>query len=286
MPASDGIPLRDFLEDAFETIEWDALRAVVHALDDKSRTFQAHLRPASKLDQLSYGEVNELVGMMFAVRRQRGAILHGDGAEKFINATRDLLYGQEEDLTIRLDEFLAKLDGAASSRKTIDTRLREPRPDDASVMNPALGVEVAGELLHFTFPERYWLWSRWMYDADAHTGVLPLLMDGDKELRADSPGQTYLRVGRAIVVVTEVEDAKWLFRGGLAETPALRPFAIDTFLAASYCAYLYGVTAWRLTREFHKVLPPLPRLVRRMFGLKIQNVPNMPNGANEPNMPN
>lgn len=254
MPASDGIPLRDFLEDAFETIEWDELRAVVHELDAKSRAFQSRLRPASKLDakgELALEGLNELVGTMFAVRRQRDFFMRGDGAEKFVDATRELLYGKEEDLTIRLNEFLAKLD----------------------VVNPALGVEVAGELLHFTFPERYWLWSRWMYDANAHTGVLPLLMDGDKELRADSPGQTYLRVGRAIVVVTEVEDAKWLFRGGLVETPALRPFAIDTFLAASYCAYLYGVTAWRLTREFHKVLPPLPRLVRRLFGLKLKTEP-------------
>jgi hypothetical protein len=96
-------------------------------------------------------------------------------------------------------------------------------------------------------------------------------MDGDKELRGDTAGQTYLRVGRAVVMVTEVEDAKWLFRGGLDQMPGQRPFAIDTFLAASYCAYLYGVTAWRLTREFHKVLPPLPRLVRRMLGLKISN---------------
>jgi hypothetical protein len=260
LPASDGIPLRDFLEDAFETIEWDELRAVVHELDAKSHAFQARLRPASRLEHLAPADVNELLGRMFAVRRQRDAILRGDGAEKFVRATQTLLYGQEQDLSLRLDEFLAELD----------------------VVNPALGVEVAGELLHMTFPERYWLWSRWMYDADARTGVLPLLMDGDKELRGDSWGQMYLRVGRAIVVVTEVEDAKWLFRGGLAETPALRPFAIDTFLAASFCAYLYGVTAWRLTREFHKVLPPLPRLVRRLFGLKT----NLPNGANAPNAPN
>jgi hypothetical protein len=251
------VPLRDFLEDAFETIDWDELRAVVHELDAKSRVFQSHLRPASRSERLTPAELHELFGMIFAVRRQRDAILRGDGAEKFVNAARALLYRQEEDLSLRLDQFLADLD----------------------VMNPALGIEVAGELLHFTFPERYWLWSRWMYDAQAHTGILPLLMDGDKELRGDSPGQMYLRVGRAIVVVTEVEDAKWLFRGGLAESPALRPYAIDTFLAASYCAYLYGVTAWRLTREFHKVLPPLPRLVRRMFGLKMNKESANPQGV-------
>ena len=132
-----------------------------------------------------------------------------------------------------------------------------------------LGVELAGELLHFTFPDRYWLWARWMYNAATHTGTLPLLMDGDKELRGATSGETYLKVGRAIVMVTQVKDAEWLFHGGLTDAPLERPFAIDVFLAASYGAYLYGITAWRLTREFHKVLPPLPRLVRRFLGLQV-----------------
>lgn len=249
MPSSEGIPLRDFLEDAFQTIEWTEMRSVVQELDEKSRRMQALLRSSEQILSLTWADLEALLGMIFVTHRQRDQVLRPtDDGSAFKQSAAALLYGEEPDLSVRVDRFLAEMD----------------------IVNPAKGAEIAGELLHFTFPNRYWLWSRWMYNRESGTGVLPLLMDGDKELRGDSPGQTFLRVGRAIVMVTEVEDAKWLFRGGLDETPAQRPFAIDTFLAAAYCAYLYGVTAWRLTREFHKVLPPLSRLVRRMLGLKIQ----------------
>jgi hypothetical protein len=247
MPAEE-IPLRDFLEDAFQAIEWAEMRAVVRELAEKSTRVQSFLQPAERIETLSHAEIESLLGMIFVARRHRDQVWNSADKGAFRDTVTALLYGDEPDLGARIEQFLAQ------------TR----------AVNSGMSAELAGELLHFTFPDRYWLWGRWMYAAESRTGVLPLLLDGDKELRGDSPGQTYLRVGRAIAMVTQVEDTKWLFRGGLGETPAERPFAIDTFLGATYGAYLYGVTAWRLTREFHKVLPPLPRLVRRMLGLKIK----------------
>lgn len=245
MPSSEGIPLGDFLEDAFETIDWGELRAVVPALDAKSRYFQSLLQPPERIPMLTRAELEPLLATIFAVRRHCDQVLGLAEDTRFQSAATELIYGDNQDLGARLDKFLG----------------------DLHVVSPGIGVELAGELLHFTYPQRYWLWARWMYAPESHTGILPLLQDGDKELRGGTMGQTYLRVGRAIAVVTEVQDAKWLFRGGLGETPAQRPFAIDTFLAAAYAAYAYGITAWRLTREFHKILPPLPRLVRRMLGV-------------------
>lgn len=248
MPSSEGIPLRDFLEDAFQTIEWGEMRTIVQELAEKSQQMQTTLGDRTQIEALSPVALKSLLEMIFVMRHHRTASLHSnDDGAGLKQAIAALLYDDEPDLSVRVDRFLTEM----------------------QIVNPGIGAELAGELLHFTFPDRYWLWSRWMYNRESGTGVLPLLMDGDKELRGDTAGQTYLRVGRAVVMVTEVEDAKWLFRGGLDQMPGQRPFAIDTFLAASYCAYLYGVTAWRLTREFHKVLPPLPRLVRRMLGLKI-----------------
>jgi hypothetical protein len=252
MPASDGVPLRDFLEDAFQSVEWGELRAVVGELAAKSARTQSFLRPAERLRALSSQDLAALLDMIFVARRHRDELRSSVEHGRFGRALDELLYGANDDLSERVDAFLAR----------------------TQVIHRGMGMELAGELLHFAFPDRYWLCSRWMYDAEARTGALPLLLDGDKELRGDSLGQTYLRVGRALVLVTEVEDAKWLFQGGLDTDPTHRPFAIDTFLAATYGAYLYGVTAWRLTREFHKVLPPLPRLVRRLLGLKIGKEPN------------
>ncbi|MBI4674331.1 MAG: hypothetical protein HY741_22030 [Chloroflexi bacterium] len=247
MPASDGIPLAEFIQDQFELIDWNELRPIIGELDAKSRFFQAQLRPAERLETLTRADWNELLAHIFAIRKHH-QVLAADDERCLPSAVHDLLYGENPDLSERLNAFLAALD----------------------VINPEIGVDLAGEFLHFTFPDRYWLWARWMYNAATHTGTLPLLMDGDKELRGATPGETYLQVGRAIVMVTQVKDAEWLFHGGLTDAPLERPFAIDTFLAASYGAYLYGITAWRLTREFHKVLPPLPRLIRRLLGLQVE----------------
>jgi len=243
--ASEQVPLRDFLEDAFEAIEWNELRTVVPELEAKSRRVQALLQPVARLDALTRAELETLSASIFVARRHREQVLDARDDHAFKRATRALLYEQGEVAT-RINRFLA----------------------DLQVINESLGAELAGELLHFTFPDRYWLFSRWMYNRASGTGILPVLLDGDQELRAETAGATYVRIGRAIMVVTQVEDTKWLWHGGLSDSPRQHPFAIDTFLAAAYCAYVYGVTAWRLTREFHKVLPPLPRLVRRMLGLK------------------
>ncbi len=54
----------------------------------------------------------------------------------------------------------------------------------------------------------------------------------------------------------------------LTANPRRAPFAQSAFLACAYCVYLYGITAWRLSREFHALLPSLPDLARRLLGLR------------------
>ena len=263
MPATDGLPLAEFIRDQFEVIEWNDLRPIVQELDGKSNFFQTRLRHDQHIPTLSNADWNALLQYIFATHKYRAQMQSALDNGELQATVHNLLHGENPDLAERINTFLAAL----------------------QVVNVELGTELAGEFLHFTFPDRYWLWARWMYNAETHTGTLPLLLDGDKELRGATPGETYLRIGRAIVLVTQVKDAEWLFHGGLTDAPLQRPFAIDTFLATSYGAYLYGITAWRLTREFHKVLPPLPRLVRRLLGLPTKT-PNESNAPNTPKMPN
>jgi hypothetical protein len=45
------------------------------------------------------------------------------------------------------------------------------------------------------------------------------------------------------------------------------PFASSAFLSCAYGVYLYGTTGWRLSRDFNGLLPPLPKLARRLLGL-------------------
>ncbi|MBO9351461.1 MAG: hypothetical protein J7449_08260 [Thermomicrobium sp.] len=66
---------------------------------------------------------------------------------------------------------------------------------------------------------------------------------------------------------TELGRNSGLVAHDLADDPELGPFVTDAFLALAYSVYLYGITNWRLSREFNRLLPPLPQLARRLLGL-------------------
>ncbi|RMF27870.1 MAG: hypothetical protein D6759_16885 [Chloroflexi bacterium] len=58
-----------------------------------------------------------------------------------------------------------------------------------------------------------------------------------------------------------------LLTPALVNDPRRSPFAADAFLACAYSVYLYGITSWRLSREFNRLLPSLPDMMRRLLGL-------------------
>ncbi len=64
-------------------------------------------------------------------------------------------------------------------------------------------INFAGELLHFSNPRQYWLWTNWIWDPDANTGSLPLVVQEEVDLLGDTPGETYMRVGQAMAQVRQ-----------------------------------------------------------------------------------
>jgi hypothetical protein len=120
--------------------------------------------------------------------------------------------------------------------------------------------DLATEILHFVEPDIYWLWTRWMWEPEARTGALPLVITSDFVLDDDDPGRSYLRVGQAVAFVQQTAEAAGLQRGvrGI--------FGTDLYLACVYGVYLYTVLRLRMTQEFNKVVPALPELIRRLLG--------------------
>jgi hypothetical protein len=144
----------------------------------------------------------------------------------------------------------------------------EPLPDRFRGFDDALpGLdapirrELAGECLHFADPDRHWLWARWMWDPEARTGSLPLLMVDGFDFGGPDAGAIYMRVGAATSVVIATADELGFRR------MRANPFAVDVYLAAIYGIYLYTVTRLRMTQEFNRVIPQLPDLVRRLLGV-------------------
>ena len=127
--------------------------------------------------------------------------------------------------------------------------------------HPEPGFDLPSELLHFTAPDRWWLWTRWMWDPRAGTGALPLVTTEEFDLGAPDRGESYLRVGEAMAFVNETGKAVGFTDLGSGL------FGADVFLACVYAVYMYTVLRLRMTQEFNRIVPELPDLVRRLLGV-------------------
>lgn len=237
-PVVDTQSAQEFRREILDRITAAELQDIAAALERKSRAMRDLLPPGTRPDRAALRQVLRLV---FATRRRADQILEVVGADRLGAAITDLL-GHDGDLTARFDRFGAVLSGL-----------------------PAPAFDLPGELLHFTYPGQYWLWTRWIWDPGTRTGALGLVTTEDVDLGAGATrGEVYLTVGRATAFVDETGKAA----GFTDAAPGL--FGTDMFLAAVYGVYLYTVLRMRMTREFNQLVPQLPDLIRRLLGIYYQ----------------
>ena len=129
---------------------------------------------------------------------------------------------------------------------------------------PGLGFDLPAEILHFTYPDRYWLWTRWVWDPRTQTGALRLVVEDDVDLGGEDAATTYLKVGEASAFVEATGKAA----GFASAAPGL--LGTDLFLACVYGVYMFTVLRMRMTTEFTRIVPELPELVRRLLGVHRQ----------------
>jgi hypothetical protein len=228
----------EFMREALVKISEEDIGAVAELMALKRNDLAPFLTEGS----LAAGNaevVRPILARMFAVRRRSDDLLVAIGAPSLAAAIRDLLHGPG-----RVETRFSAFDQALAG---VDAPVRR---------------DLAGECLHFLEPERYWLWSRWMWDPETMTGSLPLVMVDDFDFSGPDAGAVYLRVGAATSSVIATARELGFQRMGSS------PFAVDVYLAAIYGIYLYTVTRLRMTQEFNRVIPQLPDLVRRLLGVK------------------
>jgi hypothetical protein len=227
---------QEFQREILGRITAEELQAIAADLDRKSLAMRDLLLPgAERLDRTALRQVLRLI---FATRRHADQILDGIGPGRLGAAIADLLRSGE-DPAVRFDRFQAAL----TSRH-------------------APGFDLPSELLHFTYPDRYWLWTRWIWDPRTETGALGLVTTDDVDLTEGATrGAIYLTVGQAMAFVDETGKAA----GFTAAGPGL--FGTDVFLAAVYGIYMYTILRMRMTKEFNQLVPPLPDLIRRLLGV-------------------
>ncbi len=212
------------------------LRAIAVGLERKSTALRALLGDgAARLDRAG---LRQVLRWVFATRRRADAILDAAGPGPLAAAVDELLAGHSP-LPDRFEAF-----GAFAAPL------------------PVVGFELASELLHFTEPGEYWLWTRWLWEPVAGTGALALVTDGASVLAGGGTvADTYLAVGRATAFLDETGKAAGFTTAG----PGL--FGADVFLAGVYAVYMTTVLRMRMTQEFTKLVPSLPDLARRLLGV-------------------
>jgi hypothetical protein len=227
----------EFMRETLEKVSRDELASVSALLDAKAAGFAALLGSPGQAKSLDRADLRRILRSIFATRRKADAVLDGIGPERLGAAIDDLVHG----------------DGVVTDRFSAF--------DAVLVDHPEPGFDLPSELLHFTFPDRWWLWTRWMWDPRAGTGALPLVTTEDFDLDAPDRAETYLRVGEAMAFVNETGKAVGFTDLGSGL------FGADVFLACVYAVYMYTVLRLRMTQEFNRIVPELPDLVRRLLGV-------------------
>lgn len=232
---------REFTERALERVSKEELSDVAALLERKVEAFQAILAPDA-LAAMTETQATALLRSIFVTRRRHRVILDTLTLDGFIERCQRLLYGQEPAPT-RLARFH---DSIGAIGRDLPTQA---------------GFDLGSSLLHFTDPDRYWLWTQWMWDPESLTGALPLIVTEEVDLIADDTAESYRRIGVAMAFISEVgEAAEFQERGhGMLDT--------DVFLACVYAIYMYTTLRMRMTQEFNQVVPDLDDLLRRLLGV-------------------
>ena len=227
----------EFMRETLEKVSRDELMTVAALLDAKAAGFSALLATPGQARTLDRDDLRRVLRSVFATRRKADTLLDDIGPARLGAAIDDLLHGS----AVVTDRFMA-----------FDRVLRG---------HPEPGFDLPSELLHFTFPDRWWLWTRWMWDPRAATGALALVTTEEFDLDAPDRGEGYLRVGEAMAFVNETGKAVGFTDLGSGL------FGADVFLACVYAVYMYTVLRLRMTQEFNRIVPELPDLVRRLLGV-------------------
>jgi len=241
-PVVDTSSAQEFQREIMDRISEAELQAIAADLDRKSQALRGLLSedPA----QLNRAALRNVLRWVFATRRRADQIIDSIGPKRLAAAIAGLLTTGAA-VSERIDRFEDSLSGHAAQSALV-----------------GFGFDLSSELLHFTEPDRYWLWTRWIWDPEARTGALGLVTTEALDLSAGaSKGSMYITIGRAMAFVDETGKAA----GFTAAGPGL--FGVDVLLAAVYGVYMHTVLQMRLTREFNRVIPPLPDLVRRLLGV-------------------
>lgn len=232
----------EFMKEATKVASGTELEDIGARLEAKSLLFREILAE-DRIATLDEADLKRLLGCIFSLRRKAKRLLRANDLETLRAELSELLYADRL-VTERFERFVGEIGG----------------------LEKAMIVSLASEVLHFTAPRRYWLWTHWIWNPKSGTGALPLVTQ-EAKLDGATDGEVYQRVGRAMALVNAQGHAIGYSRSGRGL------FGTDVFLACVYAVYMYTVFRVKLSQEFNRILPELPELVQRVLGVRALEAP-------------
>ena len=180
----DSASALEFMKEATKLASSADLEDLSERVSLKAECFQGHLSP-SFVDKLDQGNFDRIVSLIFSIGRKSKRLIDANGFENLRTMIRELLHG-DDPVEDRFSLFVNQIEG-------IEEKMR---------------INFAGELLHYSMPDRYWLWTNWIWDPDNNTGALPLVVQEEVDLLGETEGETYLRVGEVMSYVNRVGNER------------------------------------------------------------------------------
>ncbi|HDH03465.1 MAG TPA: hypothetical protein ENH15_04385, partial [Actinobacteria bacterium] len=146
----DTFTAEEFTSQALERVSREELSEIAGLLEAKAAAFQSLLNP-NRVHEMSVEGARGLLRSVFSARRRHRVILDALTLDGFIELIVDLLSGPGEP-GHRLERFHDAIGAIGRD------------------VHPQTGFDLGSSLLHFSDPDTYWLWTRWMWDPDAETG--------------------------------------------------------------------------------------------------------------------
>ena len=233
----DSEAAMEFMKEATKLATSTELEDIGLRLEKKSKLF-SDLLSEDHISDLTEDEFRQLVGSIFSIKRKANGILKANGFESLQQSITDLLYG-EDTIDLRFNRFI----------------------DSVHKLDGPMRVNFASELLHFSNPKKYWLWTNWIWDSKTGTGSLPLIVQEGVDLSGQSDGEIYGKVGQSLALVNAVGHSIGFSDSGKGL------FGTDVFLACVYAVYMYTVFRIKLSQEFNRILPELSELAQRVLGV-------------------
>jgi len=233
----DSEAAMEFMKEATKLATSTELEDIGLRLEKKSKLF-SDLLSEDHISDLTENEFRQLVGSIFSIKRKANGILKANGFESLQQSITDLLYGKDT-IDLRFNRFI----------------------DSVHKLDGPMRVNFASELLHFSNPKKYWLWTNWIWDSKTGTGSLPLIVQEGVDLSGQSDGEIYGKVGQSLALVNAVGHSIGFSDSGKGL------FGTDVFLACVYAVYMYTVFRIKLSQEFNRILPELSELAQRVLGV-------------------